>query len=86
MQYFENCRALTTVKNIVCDSITMRAQGFPRSHKWSLEIMKVVRGLVAPKLSRTNTQDIEEDGVQGGVNAGSMQGQCRVNASTREKG
>ena len=44
MQYIETLQGPMVVNNVVCDSITMRAQGCPRSATWSLDFMKVMIG------------------------------------------
>ena len=60
MQYFENCRVAMTVKDIVCNSITMHAQGCPWFAMWSLDFMKVMRGPIVLTMLCEYTQDIEE--------------------------
>ena len=60
MQYFENCRVAMTVKDIVCNSITMHAQGCPWFAMWSLDFMKVMRGPIVLTMLCMHTQDIEE--------------------------
>ena len=44
MQYIETLQGPMVVKDFVCDLITMRAQGCPRSAMWSLDFMKVMIG------------------------------------------
>ena len=49
-----------TVKDIVCNSITMHAQGCPWFAMWSLDFMKVMRGPIVLTLLGEYTQGIEE--------------------------
>ena len=48
------------VKDAVCSSIRMRAQGCPRFAMWSFENEHVTRGSVTLRFVGTHMQDIEE--------------------------